>query len=469
MEHQLLQNRPRLATKLELAPLQPVQVLKSFPLVMDVELPRRQFLRPLVLELKASVMRHKLLVTSQVQTRRLPASSHLRSNHVVYLYLGNVSNIDYSIPRPEVVKRVRPDTKTGDFQKPILDTTSQERADAESSERRSQIPSQDSRTNHKDDNLTPTRPGSALSRSRYNSPITGIDSSQSLLPASNSSLGATSTGSHPPSSLRNSRPTDDKALRTDSNPVMPPPSIPSQTQSAHELRETAKQTIIRPDKFDDRGSRLTVEPRSQNASAAPSPRPRSSSPHSRPGTRNPSNESRASGGRSRSDRGTVDDAPGDRRSDRENRSDSRDHATAVSRRDSITHNRGDRVGRDRTSMRDDDRKDADRDKDRDRGRDRHGDRHNDREREKERERDKEKDRERDRDRDRHRRDEKDRDRDSRKDREVSNRNSAGNAPPPPGDRALPTRPDPTRHRSVQNGDDVLGKRRRLAEDDVSYT
>ncbi len=242
--------------------------------------------------------------------------------------------------------------------------------------------------------------------------------------------------------------------RVEGMQTMPPPTIPSQTLSAQELRETAKQTLGRSER---------LEPRSHNGSAAPSPRRRSPSPITRPGTRDPSSDSRGSGGRSRSDR-AVESLPEDKRQEKDMRSDSRTHSATVSRRDSLTHNRGDRAARERLRDSEKDR-DGEREKDRDRGRDRHADRERDRERDRDRERARERDRERDRDRDRHRRDDKDRERD-RKDRDDSGRNQPGAVPTPQDDRSLPTRPDPMRHRGAPSSEDGLGKRRRPIDDEV---
>ncbi|KAF9468910.1 transcription factor/nuclear export subunit protein 2-domain-containing protein [Collybia nuda] len=337
-----------------------------------------------------------------------------------------------SIPRPEVVKRVRPE-KNSESPKPP--------GDALQTEPKSSIPSHISelRPSSKEDSNPNHHP-----RSRYNSPANARDA-----PIHVSAGG-------PPHSPRNHRPAEEKS-RLDIIPAMPPPIIPSQTPSAQELRETAKMTISRPEK---------PEARNSNGSGAPSPRNRSPSPSSRPGTRNASSESRASGGRSRSDRGNDGDRE-ERRSDRESRQESRDHAATLGRRDSITHNRSERSGRERLSGRDMD-KDGDREKERDRGRDRHGDREKDRDRDRDldRVRDRERDRDRDRDRDRHRRDDRDRDRDrdNRKERDF-NRGQPGIPPVPQDDRALPTRPDPGRHRSSLGIEDGLGKRRRATDDD----
>lgn len=256
--------------------------------------------------------------------------------------------------------------------------------------------------------------------------------------------------------------------------VMPPPTAPSQTLSAQELRETAKQTIGHrtSEKSDDR--RLAGDTRSQPGSGAPSPLP-----HRRtasPGTRNHSLESRASGER-RSDRGTGD---GDQVDGRPLEREARQELRLSRKEGGAAHGpRSERVLGHRTSARESDR---DRESDRERGRDRHGERDRDRERDKERDRerekekdrerrdrDRERDRDRDRDRDRHRRDDKDRDRESRKDRDRSSQvlaPAASTATPEP--RSLPTRPDSARHRpATQVGDDALGKRRRLSDDEVS--
>lgn len=268
-----------------------------------------------------------------------------------------------------------------------------------------------------------------------------------LSAATNSSRPQTPTsaiGKEPPQSPRSHRAQDEKQSRSD-NP-MAPPSAPSQTVSAQELRETAKQTIAnRPERPDDRplrGSYQTNEP--------PVPRRRSASPPSRPGTRNASADSRASGGRPRSDRESGED----KKADRDIRQESREHGSNHSRRDS----RSDRGTKDREKD-----KDIERDRDRDRPRDRHGDREKERSH-----RDRDRERDRDRDRDRHRRDDKDRDRENRKDREATGRNGLSNIVTPSSDsRALPTRPDPSRHRDIPGYEESLGKRRRPLDDEVS--
>ncbi|KAJ7067990.1 transcription factor/nuclear export subunit protein 2-domain-containing protein [Mycena amicta] len=130
-------------------------------------------------------------------------------------------------------------------------------------------------------------------------------------------------------------------VRVDGLP-MPPPVAPSQTQSAQELRETAKQTMV---KKDD-------ENRPQNGSRASSPRRRSASPS----TGNHSSEGRASGGRVKRTNGeasTEDKRP--------------EHTSPLTRRDSLTHRARDRDDRDKDRRHERDRRD-DRDRDRDRHR-----------------------------------------------------------------------------------------------------
>ncbi|KAF7978302.1 hypothetical protein HWV62_899 [Athelia sp. TMB] len=317
-----------------------------------------------------------------------------------------------SVPRPEVVKRVRPDKNS-----PSPRPESSQTADGMDVDPKAPINGD-------------TRRNGAQSTLRKDISL-------------NSSLPSTGSKREPPQSPR--------AYRLDSrnDPVMPPPSAPSQTLSAHELRETAKHSIVpRNDKTDDR-SRSMNEPRSQNGSRNPSPIPRrrSLSPPTRPGTRNGSADSRASGGR-RSDRGSGDGRD-ERKSDRDSR---QTDPHAPSRRDSRS---------DRSRVRDGD-KDGDRDRERDRGRDRHGEKEKDRDRERDRDKDR-RDRDRDRDRDRHRRDDKDRDREGRRERDPSRTGSTGGALPS----GAPSRPESSRHREGPSGEEGLGKRRRPTDDEVS--
>lgn len=402
-----------------------------------------------------------------------------------------------SIPRPEVVKRVRPDNKSADPSKAVGEAkaASQRQPDAmevdTGSSTDKKLPSGPAQPND-------TRPSSNPLSSRSDNEPASSPSARKDAPQSRGSSRSqvqggsvvhSGIGKEPPRSPRSHRPPEDKALRPESQHVMPPPSAPSQTLSAQELRETAKQTIGRrpsPDKGNEKTMPSTSTSRNESGTSSPRPRRRSTSPPTRPGTRNASVESRGSGDRSRSDKGSGDgDRSDDKRSDRENRQDSRDQAIPLGRRDGAPHTRGERGGRDRGSIRDGDRdkereRDGERDRERDRGRDKHGDRERDRdrdrsERDRERDRDrdrdkneKERERDRDRDRDRHRRDEKDRDRDNRKERDAPSRGSTSISTPTADDRILPTRPDPSRHRNGPNTEDLLGKRRRPSDDEVRY-
>lgn len=287
-------------------------------------------------------------------------------------------------------------------------------------------------------------------------------------PPSPSGTSYPSSARDPPHSPRGHRGPDER--RESPQTTMPPPTIPSQKPSAHELRETAKMTM---------GSRLPDKPDMDKSSFQHDqnghpPRRRSNSP-SRPGTRNPSLDSRGSPGQSRS-------AGEDER---------RDTRPGPSRRESIRSERG---ARDRASGRDGRESDRE-DRERERERDRHGERERkerdrnerekDRERERERERDRERERERERDRDRnggrdsrdrHRREERERKerpaaRESAREQRESGRDSTREpttaAPVTPVE--APARPSdtPSRHRSATKGEDGLGKRRRPADDDVS--
>jgi THO complex subunit 2 len=361
------------------------------------------------------------------------------------------------------VKRVRPDTKNNDLSKPSGDTlTSSDTIQIDptpAAERRP--PSGPSHnTEGRLEPMSANNSGRvATSASKARSDVSGsLQSKDSPRSHSQSGAGHGSLGREPPQSPRSHRSLEEKGMRPEAQQVMPPPSAPSQTLSAQELRQTAKQTIGNRTSTDERMTISSTESRSRNGSAAPSPNPppRSVSPPTRPGSRNRSTESRGSGGRSRSDRECGDgDRPDDKRSDRSSRLDSH------GRRDAIVQGR-----RDRPTTRDGDR---DKDGERDRIRERHSDRDRERDRDRadrERDRDRDRDRERERDRDRHRRDERDRDRDGRKDRETSRGIPSNIGSGSLDDRALPTRPDPARHRNPQNGDDLLGKRRRTSDDEV---
>lgn len=175
-------------------------------------------------------------------------------------------------------------------------------------------------------------------------------------------------------------------------PGMPPPVAPSQTPSAQELRETARQSLHRRSdepateamEVEERPLRVPpTEPRHGSAHAPPPPstRRRSQSPATRPGTRNGSTDSRASGERVRE----------------LERSDSRAS-------EAVIETRGSERRRERTSTREE--------REKERGRDRHGERER-KERGEREPREKERGGEREREgysrSERHRREEKERD------------------------------------------------------------
>ena len=251
----------------------------------------------------------------------------------------------------------------------------------------------------------------------------------------------------PPHSPRGHRGAEERPSRSDAAP-MPPPIAPSQTASAQELRETARQSIRRNEEQADARA-ISTDARAELLPNTASLRRRSQSPPTRPGTRNASAESRTSGERL-GGRGDVDRVDDRRESSRQEAytSERREH-----RRDRSERER--ERGRDRHGDRERDREHRERDRDPERDRDR---------RERERERDRERDRDRDRERgDRHRRDEKDRDRESRKERDVS---GSGRTVLPAEDRGgQSTRPS---HRSGAPAEETLGKRRRPADDDVGF-
>jgi len=350
------------------------------------------------------------------------------------------------VPRPDFIKRVGRGDK--------MDTT----PDHPSTPEVNKLATSQSTREPPTGPAKPTPP----TQPRRASPVSTVDARKDLAHVKDQSRPPSpSSARDPPHSPRGYRGPDE--WRDSPLSTMPPPTTPSQKPSAQELRETAKMTM---------GSRPPDKPDADKSSSqydqnGHPPHQRSNSP-SRPGTRNPSADSRGSGGRSRS-------AGEDER---------RDSRPGPSRREGLRSERG---SRDRGPGRDG--RESDRE---DRERDRHGERERkerdrterdkDRERERERERDRERERERERDRDRnggrdsrdrHRRDERDRKerpatRESAREQRESARESATvatTATPV----ETPTRPSdtPSRHRSVIKGEDGLGKRRRPADDDVS--
>lgn len=352
-----------------------------------------------------------------------------------------------SVPRPDFIKRVGRGDK--------MDTTPDHSSTPEVNNSGTSQPAREPPTGPAKSAL-PTQP-------RRSSPAVDLRRDFAYVRDQSRPPSPSETG---PSSTRDRGP-DDRRESPLTN--MPPPAIPSQKPSAHELRETAKMTLGSrlPDKSD-------MDKSFQHDQNGHLPRRRSASP-SRPGTRNPSLDSRGSAGQSRS-------AGEDER---------RDSRPGPSRRESA---RLERSARERPSGRDGRESDRE-DRERERERDRHGERERkerdrnerdkDRERERERERDRERERERERDRDRnggrdsrdrHRRDERDRKerpaaresvREQRDSGWESGRELTAATLAAPAE--APSRPSdtPSRHRSATKGEDGLGKRRRPADDDVS--
>lgn len=238
---------------------------------------------------------------------------------------------------------------------------------------------------------------------------------------------------------------------------MAPPSKPSQTLSAQELRSTR------------------VGSRAERAGQSPRPEPskppavRSPSPATRLGSRNASADSGRSADKER-ERARYDrslDAESAEEGKRTANLETPSRAERSGAHREVLHGRSERNGRDRipgSSTRDLDR-DRDRDSDREWEKGRERDKDRDREREK-RDREpshREREREKDRDhRDRHRRDDKERDRGRREPR--------GNGSELPQEAGTTSRTDGNRHRTrtgSTHSDETLGKRRRPADDEVS--
>lgn len=352
-----------------------------------------------------------------------------------------------SIPRPEVVKRVRPESgrtttpPVGPLQAEPMDIDLPSKPDVRA---RVSLDRRDSQTMANDAATPRAVPmGHSSDRPPSTVPTTNTSDGEAKLP--------------PRPSASNGTPRNDAMQRQPSNgdlsSAMRPPTVPSQTSSAQELRETAKQTMLqrsRSEKAEDRENR--------SRPASPPSRRRTSSPATRPGTRNHSSESRTSGG-SR----TAGDERGD---------DKRAHRDQTGRRDgpAARPDRNDGGRRDKERERGGRDRIGDRDKERDRERGRR-ERDDERERERERDREREKDRDRERERsdghrDRYRRDDKERERD-RKDRDPPSRSlSMSGLPNAAADeRGLTGRPEVPRRRP--SPDEPAGKRRRPGDDDVS--
>lgn len=376
-------------------------------------------------------------------------------------------NWNFSVPKPEVVKRNR------DTRPPELGTT-----EASKKEEPMQV---DRQANGRDTTQTNNPPTTASTRPKDDAqhlhPSIAARSTGKVPPSSNDLrkevLQGASMGSRPatplpstpanptPNGIKDSVQSSPRLPSRDPGSPMPPPAEPSQAPHAQELRNLR------------RSDHIASGPR--EGAEAPSAR-RSTSPATRPGTRNASSDSRASGeGKRDRHRHEKSSDTGDGKRASHADQPSRAERSSGAHRD--THGRSERTGRDRipgSSTRDTEReRDPDRERLRDRERER--DRPRDREREKSHrsERESHRDREhRDRsERERHRREDKDRERERERERErkPSGQNKEKEQIAP-SSHALPARPDDQRHRThtdPSQGDVSLGKRRRTPDDEVS--
>ncbi|THH08122.1 hypothetical protein EW145_g2921 [Phellinidium pouzarii] len=383
-----------------------------------------------------------------------------------------------NIPRPEVVKRNRTDSRppesspSENLKKDQTDRQGSVQVDQQSANqtklalsRAPATPPSGPAVRPKEDALTSS---SYLSRPSTKAPVSSVaDLRKEWL----NSHSRPATPQSPPhaaavqSSLKEATMSPRPRDRDEGQLAMAPPAVPSQTLQAQELRSS--RTV-------GRGDRVGHSPRERRADVSDSPARRSPSPASRPGTRNASADSKTSGGskreRNRHDRGS-DAEPEDSKRAVNSEIPSRAERSSAAHRD-VLHGRSERSGRDRipgSSTRD-----ADREREFDRGREREKDRERDREKRdrgdreshRDRDRDRERDRgERDRERDRHRREDKERERE----RKISGTVKDTEVLPEHG---LPSRPDGSRHRnhaSSAHSDDTLGKRRRPADDEPDRT
>ena len=195
-----------------------------------------------------------------------------------------------SVPRPEVVKRVRPDLKPGE-------------------DRATASPKPADRSGAMDVDVPASRPnGSQATPAKTDSAQIPSDQHTATPPAApaNRDVARLAQDSRPstpngrangtPQPPRPPIPTEQR--RADPGHTMPPPTIPSQTVSAQELRETARGSRGANERADERPL-PPVEARAIASLPVPptsGPRRRSPSPPTKPGTRNASVESRASGG-----------------------------------------------------------------------------------------------------------------------------------------------------------------------------
>ena len=161
-----------------------------------------------------------------------------------YIHPSLSANSIYSVPRPEVVRRVRTEAR-GDT--PGRSTINGNGSDSKSQSMDVDMPA--SAPNRLDDMADGRRPSPAPGQrpdtaagNLYKTAL--LQSREGLQTPLPSSIPANLPLKQPPHLPRGHRGPEEWPSRSDAAP-MPPPSAPSQTASAQELRETARQSIRR--------------------------------------------------------------------------------------------------------------------------------------------------------------------------------------------------------------------------------
>lgn len=352
-----------------------------------------------------------------------------------------------SIPRPEVVKRNRPDGKTIEAATVTIkkkDNVIQIEQQAAGNSQENSIPQSQSQAEIASASQNgPQRSSGASATDLRKEILQGMNGhsrpSTPQLQSTAPTIGKESPHSSPAERGQELVP-----------PVMAPPIVPSQTLQAQELRSS---------RSNGRVDKVVSSPRERQREITDSPLRRSPSPATRPGTRNASADSRTSSGskRGRSRRERASPESEDKK--RATEGTSRAERTGAHRE--VLQGRAERGTRERipgSSTRDADReREIDQERRRDRDRDKR-DRSDRESRREHRERDRDKaDRDKERDRHRRDRDEKDRERKSSTSKEVE----------PLAEHGGTSRSESNRHRNHSaNTDESLGKRRRPPDDEV---
>lgn len=245
----------------------------------------------------------------------------------------------YSVPRPEVVKRIRTDARASNSPKPPTDVPLP--------------PSEPSSQRHANEGKVPNATVGLADASGGERAVGSADSIRAQqgnmaprdLPLHHYAQHPQDVASRPHSSVPPPQRLTEAGSHRADNPTMPPPSVPSQTPSAQELRETARQSVLNlKDKSAERNSNTGVGQNGTNSTAS-NLRVRSPSPTSPAhrgsggGPRNGNAETRQSGG---DKGGGLDDRRRERDGGRDALSSSSISASgsggSLGRRDSLTHN-----------------------------------------------------------------------------------------------------------------------------------